>query len=212
MTGQPEPAGPSRTDAWRQPPALPSRAPASGVSRPIATPRAPRTGNTAAHARGSDGAGTDSTGSDSNGDTPGSARLGRAHGAGRRPRALGAGQADAPRIVPVQVNGTLGASTSGPRKRKSTGKPPWDPATPPQAPPVVPRILPALPAAGGPPPAAPNAPLAPWERSPDEFAAAPVPADAPDWPITNSGPMYLWNPNASTSPQPAIPPDEPPDD
>jgi hypothetical protein len=210
--------------------------------------------------------------------------------AGRQPRALGSGST--PRVVPVQVAGALGMSGHGRRKKKTTDKPPWDPAAPPQAPQTpqaplpMPRALPSLPATGnlgtgglrtgsspgtgglgtggspgtggslgtggpgtggpgtgglhtggpgtgrpgtgrpgtggyqvtgpavaGRPPVAGQQPsLAPWERSPDEFAAAPVPGDIPDWPSTNSGPMYLWNPNSGTSPQPAIPPDEPADD
>jgi subtilisin family serine protease len=133
------------------------------------------------------------------------------------PRALGQGRTSpgAPRVVPVQVTGSLGMSGHGRRKRKTTDKPPWEPASPPQAPQgplVVPRVLPSLPASGGQQLTGQPAPLAPWERSPDEFAAAPVPADIPDWPATNTGPMYLWNPNASTSPQPAIPPEEPASD
>jgi hypothetical protein len=30
-----------------------------------------------------------------------------------------------------------------------------------------------------------------------EVAAAPVPADLSDLPVSNSGPMYIWNPAAS---------------
>jgi subtilisin family serine protease len=155
---------------------------------------------------------------------------------GRQPRALGPGTSSgAPRVVPVQANGTLSMPGHGRRKKKTDDKPPWEPASPPQAPRspqaplAMPRALPSLPAAGAQPGAGGHpvagqpgagrhpfdgqqAALAPWERSPDEFAAAPVPADVPDWPTTNTGPMYLWNPNASTSPQPAIPPDEPADD
>ncbi len=186
--------------------------------------------------------------------------------AGRQPRALGSGST--PRVVPVQVAGNLGMPGHGRRKKKTTDKPPWDPAAPPlapqtpQAPLPMPRALPSLPATGGrpgtggslgtggrpgtaglgtggrgaggrgaggrpgtaghqvtgppvagrPPVVGQQASLAPWERSPDEFAAAPVPGDIPDWPSSNSGPMYLWNPNSGTSPQPAIPPDEPADD
>ena len=182
--------------------------------------------------------------------------------AGRQPRALGSGST--PRVVPVQVAGNLGMPGHG-RRKKTTDKPPWDPAAPPlapqtpQAPLPMPRALPSLPATGGrpgteaawapeaapaprprhrgarsrgaggrpgtaghqvtgppvagrPPVVGQQASLAPWERSPDEFAAAPVPGDIPDWPSSNSGPMYLWNPNSGTSPQPAIPPDEPADD
>jgi hypothetical protein len=128
----------------------------------------------------------------------------------------------APRIVPVQVTGVLGASGRV-RRRKSTGKPPWEPASPPaevpredrefpalpsaQNPPLfAPRSLPALPTEGRPAAGQPAA-LAPWEESPEEFAAAPVPAELPGWSV-NSGPMYVWNPNATTAPQPAVARDE----
>jgi subtilisin family serine protease len=171
--------------------------------------------------------------------------------AGRQPRALGPGTSPgAPRVVPVQATGILSMPGHGRRKKKTSDKPPWEPASPPQAPQIpqaplaMPRALPSLPASGahlgtggspgtgGPPITGPPvagrhpatgppvagrhpvtgqpASLAPWERSPDEFAAAPVPADIPEWPASNTGPMYLWNPNASTSPQPAIPPDDEP--
>jgi hypothetical protein len=137
--------------------------------------------------------------------------------AGRQPRALGPGNTPpgAPRIVPVQATGILSMSGHGRRKKKTTDKPPWDPASPPrtpqrpQAPLAMPRALPSLPAAGTQPLTGRHTPLAPWERSPDEFAAAPVPADIPDWPSTGTGPMYLWNPNAGTGPQPALPSDRP---
>jgi hypothetical protein len=57
---------------------------------------------------------------------------------------------------------------------------------------------------GQPEPRAKHAAQPPWETAPAEFAAAPV----PDWSISNSGPMYLWNPKSGTGPQPVIPPDE----
>jgi len=60
------------------------------------------------------------------------------------------------------------------------------------------RALPAAPS--------PEAPLAPWERSPEDFAMAPLPQDAP-WPVSNTGPMYIWNPSA-TGPQQALDPDD----
>lgn len=145
--------------------------------------------------------------------------------AGRGP---GAGGTAAPRIVPVGVTGMLGGAGRAQRRRKSsTDKPPWEPASPPEqelsrhqelpavppaerpvpiAPPALPRALPAAPAGGRPSAGQPPA-LPPWEESPEEFAAAPVPADLPDWPV-NTGPMYVWNPNASTAPQPAVPRDE----
>jgi len=45
-----------------------------------------------------------------------------------------------------------------------------------------------------------DAPLAPWEESPSTFAIAPVPKAPPPWPLSSSGPMYVWNPDATTGP------------
>ena len=45
-----------------------------------------------------------------------------------------------------------------------------------------------------------DAPLAPWEQSPAVFASAPVPKAPPPWPLSSSGPMYVWNPAATTGP------------
>jgi Subtilase family len=45
-----------------------------------------------------------------------------------------------------------------------------------------------------------DAPLAPWEESPSVFASAPVPKAPPPWPLSSSGPMYIWNPAATTGP------------
>src|SRR6185437_5623387 len=139
----------------------------------------------------------------------------------------GAGKDGAPRIIPLRTIGTLGMTGRAQRSRRPTGKPPWDAASPPAAElprhpgyPALPpgdgsaaplslascRAMPGPPAAGGPPAGQPAA-LAPWEQSPEEFAAAPVPTDVPEW-LVNSGPMYVWNPNASTAPQPAIAKDE----
>jgi subtilisin family serine protease len=135
----------------------------------------------------------------------------------RQPRAVGWDQSSAfgggaatgtPRIVPGAVIRTLGTASAAHRRRKPTGQPPWEPAAPPESPPTASRPLPLTPLVTGQPPAREPGALPPWEQSPDEFAAAPVPADVPDWSPTNSGPMYLWNPNASTAPQPVIPDDE----
>jgi Subtilase family len=150
----------------------------------------------------------------------------------RVPGSRGAGgpgsTGSAPRIVPASAAGALGMPGRRPRRRKQTEKPPWDPASlpaeelpghpeyaalppwagqAPAAPRPLPRARPALPAAGGrgsggQPPA-----LAPWEESPEDFAAARMTADLPEWAV-NSGPMYVWNPNATTSPQPAVAWDE----
>lgn len=49
--------------------------------------------------------------------------------------------------------------------------------------------------------------LAPWERSPEDFAMAPILPRDPQWPVTSTGPMYIWNPSA-TGPQQALDPDE----
>jgi subtilisin family serine protease len=45
-----------------------------------------------------------------------------------------------------------------------------------------------------------DAQLAPWEQSPTVLAAAPVPKAPPPWPLSSSGPMYVWNPAATTGP------------
>jgi S-adenosylmethionine hydrolase len=78
--------------------------------------------------------------------------------------------------------------------------------------PPAPRQLPAISPPPGPagsqwtrprpsPPAeprpqAPDAPLAPWERSPAEYSAGPYPfpPDQPSSSASSSGPMYIWNP------------------
>lgn len=54
-----------------------------------------------------------------------------------------------------------------------------------------------------------DASLAPWELSPAEFAVAPIlPQDATRS-VSNTGPMYVWNPSA-TGPQQALDPDDEP--
>ncbi len=45
-----------------------------------------------------------------------------------------------------------------------------------------------------------DAPLAPWEQSPSVFASAPAPKAPPPWPLSSTGPMYVWNPAATTGP------------
>jgi len=135
--------------------------------------------------------------------------------AGGQPRAFGSGSGasiGAPRVVPMQVTGTLGTASRARRRGKATGKPPWEPASQPaEAIPGLPALpaFPALPAPGGQPlQHGQHAALPPWERAPAEFAAAPVSADPPEWLSPNTGPMYVWNPNATTGPQPVINPDE----
>jgi hypothetical protein len=84
------------------------------------------------------------------------------------------------------------------RRPRPVGNPPWQPATPPRSPGALPEMLPAQPAleAAGPP-------LAPWEESPADFATAPTADDLAPWPISNTGPMYVWNP-AATGPIAAV--------
>jgi hypothetical protein len=118
-----------------------------------------------------------------------------------------------PRVVPLSSVGTLGPATRGRRRKKTADEPPWEPASPPGAPPgtppAVPRAIPlpgarpALPAAGGQPRTSPVEQVPPWEQSPEEFAAAAIRVDLPEWTATSSGPMYVWNP-ASTGPLPAV--------
>jgi subtilisin family serine protease len=97
-------------------------------------------------------------------------------------------------------------------------QPPWAPADPPGRPVNADSFLPApavlrrAPAAGtftpdaftAPPdrePApAPETAVPPWERSPADFAIALPEEDAPSWPGSNTGPMYVWNPAATTGP------------
>lgn len=63
-----------------------------------------------------------------------------------------------------------------------------------------------------------DVPLAPWELSPDDYAAAAPQEDTGPWRISNTGPMYVWNPNAATGPLPVLgddrtePDDTEPDD
>jgi hypothetical protein len=45
--------------------------------------------------------------------------------------------------------------------------------------------------------------VAPWERSPADFATAPAADEVAPWPISTTGPMYVWNP-AATGPIVAV--------
>jgi hypothetical protein len=91
------------------------------------------------------------------------------------------------------VPGPLGKPGGGSYRRpRPVGNPPWQPATPPRSPGALPEMLPAQPALEA---AAP--PLAPWEQSPADFATAPDVSDVAPWPISNTGPMYVWNPSAT---------------
>ena len=191
------------------------RAPAS-QSRPVAQPRTSAWGQTRAIGAGNTpyalGAGGTApraalgSGSHNMGATNAGASD-RVIGAGRHPRAIGAGGAAAgvPRIVPATVTGTLGAAGRARRARKTTGEPPWEAASQPESTRTAVPVFPAVPSGGQPDPRGQDAALPPWESAPAEFAAAPVPAaDLTGWSATNSGPMYLWNPNSTTGPQPVI--------
>ncbi|MGH3299327.1 MAG: S8 family serine peptidase [Trebonia sp.] len=92
---------------------------------------------------------------------------------------------------PSQAAGPLGKHGGAYRRQRPAGNPPWQPATPPRSPGSTPQMLPAQPALE---PAEPL--LAPWEQSPAEFATAPADDVAP-WPLSNTGPMYVWNPSAT---------------
>ena len=132
---------------------------------------------------------------------PGTAGITDAGYDGIGSRGAGPRSGAGPRVVPMSPAGSLGPAGRAQRRRETTGKPPWEPASLPE-----PSVSP-LTAADGKPRPSPEAPLPPWEQVPGEFAAAPVPADLPDWRVS-TGPMYVWNPLASTAPQPAVPDDE----
>jgi hypothetical protein len=135
-------------------------------------------------------------------------------GAGSHPGGYATAQGR-PRIVPLAGSGTLGPLTPSQRK-KTEDRPPWEPARPPgqataadAAPPspaAPDRVLPASLSGGGPgAPGTKDKELPPWEQPANDYAAAPVPADLPDWAVSSSGPMYVWNPTANTRPFPAVP-------
>jgi serine protease len=124
------------------------------------------------------------------------------HGAGLWRGTAGVSGA-APRLAPLP-SGSLGRTARGRRgKRGDTAEPPWEPASPPGTVPAVdswatsraPRA--ALPPAGRAPRGTADRPVPPWELAGGEMAAAPVPADLSDLPVSNTGPMYIWNPAAS---------------
>jgi subtilisin family serine protease len=105
---------------------------------------------------------------------------------------------------PPPSAGTLGKQAGGAYRRpRPAGNPPWQPATPPRSPGALPEMLPAQPALES-----GRKPLAPWEQSPADFtAAAPPVDDLANWPISSTGPMYVWNP-AATGPIPVSEDDE----
>ena len=113
----------------------------------------------------------------------------------RRPRAaLPAGASAGPRLAPPPAPGSLGPA-GGMRhmRRDEVTEPPWDPARPPG---TAPQFIPLAAARPAPRPTADGTSRAdqvpPWELG--ELAAAPVPDDLP---VSNTGPMYVWNPAAS---------------
>jgi hypothetical protein len=176
-----------------------ARRPQTAASRPLpaAQPRASTWGQTRAIGAGNAPYALSAGGASSD----------RAIGAARQPRAIGAGGASAgvARIVPATVTGTLGGAGRARRARKATGEPPWEPAGQPENMRAAVPVFPAVPAGGGQPePRGQHTALPPWETAPADFAASPVPVELPSWSATNSGPMYLWNPNATTAPQPVI--------
>jgi hypothetical protein len=99
-------------------------------------------------------------------------------------------------------DGMLGKRSGPQRRPEPAGNPPWPPAAPPRDPASLPAMLPAQTVATKPDP-----PLAPWERSPEAFAVAQRPGEPP-WPISNTGPMYVWNPATATGPILAVNDDE----
>jgi subtilisin family serine protease len=103
------------------------------------------------------------------------------------------------------AGGMLVRASGSHRRPQPTGNPPWQPASPPRDPASPPVMLPAQTMADKPSP-----PLAPWEQSPEEFAVAPVIDEQAPWPISTTGPMYVWNPATTTGPLIAIPDDEDP--
>jgi len=115
----------------------------------------------------------------------------RGRGPGRHSRY----QASAP--AAIQPPPSAGWPRTPPRHAIVAGSV-WESATP------AARPNPAARAADGPRP--------PWELSPAVFASAPVPKAPPPWPLSSSGPMYVWNPDATTGPlsqvdYPAAPPE-----
>ena len=79
-------------------------------------------------------------------------------------------------------------------KRAPDEQAPWPPAAPPGTRITPESFLPAEPDGQA------GLPLAPWERSPADFATPPAPDDRAPWPVSTTGPMYVWNPTATTGP------------
>lgn len=117
-------------------------------------------------------------------------------GAAGRPAATAPGR---PRIAPLARSGPLGPANHSKRK-KTEDRPPWGPARPPDQ--ATARDAAAKGLRAG--------ELPPWEQGDTAYAAAPIPADLPAWTVSNSGPMYVWNPAANTGSFPAVPESESP--
>jgi hypothetical protein len=144
-------------------------------------------------------------------------RLGHGGGHARHAR----GQAESPtapvpaRVVLWPATPTADGSDSAPapfpvvrsagayRRAQPTGHPPWQPAAPPKGPGALPDMLPAQPEED-----TAGESLAPWEQSPAAFGVPPVVEEPAPWPITNTGPMYVWNPAAATGPLNVVNDDE----
>ena len=135
---------------------------------------------------------------------------GRADGTVSPPGTLGGG----PRLAPPPAPGSFGSTSRVRRRRQGeAAEPPWEPATPPGEmqpvdpwPPARAALPPASAAARG--RHAADAPVPPWELADGDPAPAPVPMEIPDLPVSNTGPMYVWNPSAS-GPLPILDEDEP---
>lgn len=132
-----------------------------------------------------------------------------------RPRVPGG--AGGPRLGPPPAPGSFGSASRARRRRQGEAvEPPWEPAAPPGEAREARPADPWTPARAALPPASPagrgrhaaDAPVPPWELAGGELAAAPVPMEIPDLPVSNTGPMYVWNPSAS-GPLPILNEDEP---
>ena len=96
----------------------------------------------------------------------------------------------------------LGRPSGNQRRQQPAGHPPWQPATPPRSPGALPEMLPAQTAVEA------EQSVPPWERSPADFATAATADEPAPWPISTTGPMYVWNPAATTGPLSAVGDDE----
>ena len=120
---------------------------------------------------------------------------------GSPPEAVRAGRRGRPRRPRPRPRPSLARPAAG-RARPSSGRPtPAWPRTPPRAAIGAGSAwVSANPSARPSPGRADDGPLPPWEQSPSLFASAPVPKAPPPWPLSSTGPMYVWNPAATTGP------------